>query len=777
MIRSNLALPGRNLRLAIKLPVLFCLAGAIVIVGLSVLNLQRATDLIERKQAQMFALVLRQAGEQLAEWEYHLEEEIEVLSAGHLVKSAAVRLGAVWPFEGTPSAEALRRAFVEDNPEPVRADLLDPGGGSNYAQLHARLHESFRAIAQEYEFGDIYIVSPEGVVMYSVEKDEAFARNVLAGELAETPLGSAVAAALAPDVAEPVWQDFAPDPVSGEISGFYAAPVHALTGELSGAFVLRVTADGIGEMLTTDMLGTTGALYLVGPDRRARAPTKGLDMLAPLPNLPQVSASLSEPRGFDDVTGIGGAPVRSQVVPVSLLGQPRGLIAEQTLAEATAEQRALLVRAAPEIGLVLLLLAIFMLFQFRGLTGRLAGLGDAIDSIAANDHASPIPDQDRRDEIGDIARQLVALRDRLAAGDAAARARQEEAATQAEVMVRLTKALQELSTGNLAHRIEEPFAEAYEPLRADFNTSVETLAATIRSVALNAERIGGSVDEIARAAEDLSHRTETQAATLEETAAAIDELTRSVSGAAENAVAVDRTVGAARTHAEESGAVVSDAVVAMSEIESSSKQITRIVGVIEDIAFQTNLLALNAGVEAARAGDVGKGFAVVATEVRALAQRSSTSAQEIRQLIGQSTAQVENGVVLVGNAGTALEQIVGRVTKIAGLVSEISEGAQEQSMGLGEINAGMGALDNVTQQNAAMVEEVTAAGQSLQQEAAALRQRMTHFRLPQAPPFRDGRAERRASDVERRSGNDRRAAPPAPRAANASAAPNVWQDF
>ena len=308
-------------------------------------------------------------------------------------------------------------------------------------------------------------------------------------------------------------------------------------------------------------------------------------------------------------------------------------------------------------------------------------------------------------------------------------ARAQMEAAQAEVVEALRIGLRQLSEGDLTSRIEQQFTADYEELRADFNEAVDRLCEAMQAVIENATSIRGEAQEISNAADDLSRRTEKQAATLEETAAALDQLTASVRSAAAGATEANRVVTEARGSAEQSGAVVAEAVAAMGEIESSSEKISKIISVIDDIAFQTNLLALNAGVEAARAGEAGRGFAVVASEVRALAQRSSEAAREIDVLISASSGHVQRGVGLVDQAGAALKKIVASVGDISARVSEIAVSAQEQSAGLAEINIAVNQLDQVTQQNAAMFEETTAASHAMTREAEALTSTTGRFRV------------------------------------------------
>lgn len=342
---------------------------------------------------------------------------------------------------------------------------------------------------------------------------------------------------------------------------------------------------------------------------------------------------------------------------------------------------------------------------------------------------------------GDVFKVIACVADVTASEEQRIRQEQQNAAMaemQTHVVDEMRKGLTRLADGDLSVQIKEPFGASYDQLRIDFNTATRRLEEAIAAVVENAGGIRNEASEIARAADDLSRRTENQAATLEQTSASLEELTASVKSAADGAEKANRNVMEARSNAEASGSVVDDAISAMSAIENSSRQISQIIGVIDDIAFQTNLLALNAGVEAARAGDAGRGFAVVASEVRALAQRSSEAAKEIKALISTSSEQVGSGVELVGQTGAALRDILSSVTSISALVEDIANTAREQSVGIGEINAAVNQIDQVTQQNAAMVEESTAASHSMTQEAEQLARLVSQFdisksKVAQAP--------------------------------------------
>ncbi|TDW24945.1 methyl-accepting chemotaxis sensory transducer with Pas/Pac sensor [Rhizobium azibense] len=293
----------------------------------------------------------------------------------------------------------------------------------------------------------------------------------------------------------------------------------------------------------------------------------------------------------------------------------------------------------------------------------------------------------------------------------------------------LANALRAMSAGDLTQEIRSPFLPALEKLRGDFNETSSKLRATLQTISQNAGAIAAASQQIQSASNDLSKRTEQQAASVEETAAALEEITTTVADSSHRAQEAGNLVRRTKEHAENSGKVVGRAVDAMGQIEKSAGEIANIIGVIDEIAFQTNLLALNAGVEAARAGEAGKGFAVVAQEVRELAQRSAKAAKEIKELINTSNEHVKSGVTLVGNTGRALQEIVSQVVQVDGNVGAIVEASKEQATGLKEINTAVNTMDQGTQQNAAMVEETTAAAHSLAREAEQLFELLGQFNI------------------------------------------------
>ncbi|WP_375342461.1 methyl-accepting chemotaxis protein [Yoonia sediminilitoris] len=607
-----------------------------------------------------------------------------------------------------------------------------------YNFQHATYHPHFRHIKDYAGYHDIFIFNNEGDLIYSVYKEADFATNLIDGEFAGSGLGEAFRAANGADRQSLHFVDFLPyGPSADAPAAFIATPIIDESDAQIGVFAIQVPSELISQVLNNPTgMGELGEMYAVGPDFSKRSDARydnTFSILDPTKKTEHVIAALSgETLFFSRADGVHGVPVIAETAPLNVFGQDWGLIAELDLAEVM----------TPVVGvrnIVLLVTSLGALLAVglgvmtaRTVTVPLVRLGDGMEAVSNQRFDHEIADTGRQDEIGSLARILVAFRDGLRDAQHAEEERKSLQAEQQTVVERLSVALGKLADGDLTTKINTEFKGDYDQLRRDYNRTIENLNKTMGGVVDRTGQIRESLQGMTQSSDDLLRRTETQAATLEQTAAALDEMTASVRSAAAGAKEVEQIVSDARHDADESGIVVGNAVKAMTEIEKSSDEITKIIGVIDDISFQTNLLALNAGVEAARAGEAGRGFAVVASEVRALAQRSSDAARQIKDLIGGSSAQVQKGVTLVGQTGDSLNKIVERVAHISELMSEISTSAQEQSTGLGEINIGVTQLDQVTQQNAVMVDEATARSHSLNEEAQTLADLVAQFRLMSA---------------------------------------------
>ncbi|HBF29189.1 methyl-accepting chemotaxis protein [Rhizobium sp.] len=536
------------------------------------------------------------------------------------------------------------------------------------------------------------------------------------------------------------------DASTGQLILSAAVPVKR-DGQLYGVAASDFSLKTLVSMVGAVDMGGKGSAFLINgngtilvhPDQTLV--TKKLSDVFPVAT-PKIGGGLVE-------TTFKNKPVLVNIVQIKGLPIDNwylALVVDQEKAFAAIDDFRIAAVIATIIG-VIAMVGILAFVLLRMVVRPVVSMTKAMSKLAAGDVSTPIPGTERSDEIGQMGAAVAVFRDNAiervrlereaddtrTMSDQERREREAIKAKEAEqvsfAVHALATGLGYLADGDLAHNIETPFAGDLERLRLDFNTAVAKLNDAMTAVGRNAREIDGGAMEIRGSADNLARRTEQQAASVEETAAALEQVTTTVKDSARRADEVGQIVARARSEAEKSGAIVRNAVDAMEAIEKSSSEISNIIGVIDKIAFQTNLLALNAGVEAARAGEAGKGFAVVAQEVRELAQRSAKAAKEIKQLIGVSGDQVVAGVSLVHQTGQALDGIVREVQDINRHISAIVTASREQSQGLQEINTAVNIMDQVTQQNAAMVEQQTAASHGLAQEAASLTALLAQFKL------------------------------------------------
>lgn len=467
-------------------------------------------------------------------------------------------------------------------------------------------------------------------------------------------------------------------------------------------------------------------------------------IIVDLTKLVEQGAPEAEYGKIDDMIDSAGETMAEMLSENAQLG---GLAVRDRLAAAdAASASALFIQFSVGI-LALLSTLIMQLFHGSSLRNGIGAVRTSMQRILEGDITSSVALTDRGDEIGDMARATEMFR--RAAVDkrdlethsektriSVETERRDREAAQGEdekaikfAVDALANGLRRLADGDITTTLDTPFRSDLERLRHDFNQTTAELQNVMTDIRQDSMSIQGYSRQMREAAEDLAKRTEQQAASLEETSAALDQITSRVRSSAERASEAGKMVEGTRQTSEKSGKVVADAMSAMERIEDASREIGKIINVIDEIAFQTNLLALNAGVEAARAGDAGKGFAVVAQEVRELAGRAAGAAKDIKTLVNKSSEEVKNGVNLVTATGEVLSHIGEDVVRISEHVTSIVTAAHEQNTGLAEINSAVNQMDQVTQKNAAMVEETNAVSHTLAQDADKLINAIGRFKL------------------------------------------------
>lgn len=725
----------RRLKIRYKFPLVVAVPTLVLMITASAISFVKANAALGEQRSAAFTQLLEKQSKALGAWIETAHRDVEVLATGKATQDAITAFSDGWQaLDGDPQ-QSLQRLYISENRNPTgqKDRLLDAEDGSDWSGVHAEFHTGFQSFQVLGGYYDLFLFDLEGNLIYSVFKEADFATNFRSGAYAGSDLGAAFKSAATLPKGQTSMTDFAPyAPSSDAPAKFVATPVFDDTGNRIGVVALQLAVEEIGQIISSSpILGQTGQIYAVGQDGTARSKSLdggGYDVFDALPDLPQIRAARNnEETKLYGVVGLSGEKVVSYTKVAEIFGTTWRLVLEQDQAEANVQANNLLYLAIIQAVIVFIIIAFLGYAIASTLTRRIVRLADSVNGLSDGDLESIVSETKTGDELGDIARALENFKNDLAAGQEAINAQKRSAEIQKGVMDELGHALGQLSKGALDCAIKNAFPEEFEVLRRNFNETLSALTGIVRNLQLNAQQINVDAQKLSDGTTSLSQRTENQAATLEETVAAMHEIggsvTKTATGAREIVVAIDST----REEAERGETVGLQAVDAMKTIEESSQQIGNIVQLMDDIAFQTNLLALNAGVEAARAGDAGRGFAVVASEVRALAQRSSDGASEIRRLIIGSNEGIGNGVKLVSDMGTAIEEVLSGVNKVASHIKEIANSAEEQATGLSEINLGIDMLDKVTQQNAAMVDESAASSRELQEKAGEMQRLAAHF--------------------------------------------------
>ena len=680
---------------------------------------------------------------QLDAYTLRVEQSISELSQNAAIAQALETMTNVVPTEKDAIIQAFRREGVS---EEERASFNGEGLRLLYAIRHATINAAIASVWRNTRVSDIYVIDKTGLIIYSVTKGKNFLTNVT------EPQNSAIKELF----------DRIETGKDGVVSttGFSSGNDSAMIGmplavsnwgqlQRKGAVIMRISPDRIGAVVTPEETGKSidDAVLLSAEGKlRAGVLSGGADAA--------VSESLLALSNTSEAGTVMAQTPAGNIFyayrPVSVFGQKHLLAIGQQESKVLAAANDLAFWATLATLAVLAIMTLIGIFVSASLTKPLTGLAGLMERLNGGENDIEIKAVSRGDEIGTMARALESFRQGILDKqhmeaeshrkseelDEERAQREMEKARSAqeleEAVDALATGLANLAAGRLDLRIEKSFVPSLDHLRIDFNNSIAGLDATISSIGESANAIRSGSGELKSASEDLSRRTERQAAALEEAAAALGDMTQAVNVSLSRCnVAVEATAGTMQD-AHKSTAVVKEAIVAMERIETSSAKIRQIIDVIDQIAFQTNLLALNAGVEAARAGEAGKGFAVVAQEVRELAQKSAAAARDITTLIATSAGDVESGVALVLKTGESLEQIQKRIQSVNDQIGEIATASREQSGRLSEINASVNELDHVTQQNAAMVEETTAAAFSLANEADGLTEQVGQFSVGEA---------------------------------------------
>ena len=799
-----------KLKIAQKLPLAMVVSALLVSAGVGTASYLIGSNTVDQMSVRQMQTVADERAKEFRTFLKTIESDVVSTASADLTFAAVRDLAVGWgqmsiakpPLDPVAT---LRHAYIDTNPNPVgqRQALDTPAGEgvkkNSYDFQHVKANPIFRRQMEQRGYADIFLIDLKGNLIYSVMKNDDYARNFAdGGDMADTGLGRVYRAALA--LTEPgqvAFEDVSIYAPAGGPASFLASPVFDPRKKLMGVLAVEMPVGPINAMMQSkDNLGQTGESFFVGADYLMRSDSSfsdGDDILATRYENPIVTAALGGTEGEGTTVDYRGMEMIATATPVEFNGAKWAMVTTISEAEAfapVAEMRDMMLMIGA--GLLILAAAAGYLFS-RTVTKPISRLTGTMDALAAGNLEVEVKGADRSDEIGAMAKAVEVFKDNAAkmtemtegeraaslqrrtdrasmmqqlqgafgevvdaaiAGDFSKRVSadfpdhelntlagsvNELVATVERGIGETGEVLAALAQTDLTQRVSGEYEGAFLRLKSDTNAVAEKLSEIVIGLKETSRSLKTATGEILSGANDLSERTTKQAATIEETSAAMEQLASTVMSNAERANDASKVAAGVTRTAEEGGQVMHRATEAMERITTSSSKISNIIGLIDDIAFQTNLLALNASVEAARAGDAGKGFAVVAVEVRRLAQSAASASSDVKALIEQSGTEVTGGSRLVLEAASKLEAMLTAARSSNDAMDAIARASRDQASAIEEVSAAVRQMDEMTQHNAALVEETNAAIEQTEAQAVELDRIVAIFQVetdesaPRAP--------------------------------------------
>ena len=787
-----------RLKIAQKLPLALVGSALLVSVGVGLASYLIGLQTVQTQRDAAMQAVLDTSAATVENYYGNVEVDLRLFAQRSDTASAVKTLSRTFSDMRTGLGDGVtaffQAGYVDANPNPEAGWELDDSGGKagQYDSQHKRFHPALRALLLERDYADLYLINLDGEIVYSAAKRSDFARNVLSDpELATTGLAQVFTAAKTAEAGKTSFSDLSFYGPRGNLpTSFMAIPVLD-DGEPQGVLAVALASSSVGARLAEiSGLGSGGEALLVGSDGLLRLDSSYIGgddtLLTPLQS-PIIANAIAGTSGEGRITDYRGMPMVIAARGVTVQGTDWAIVAAQP--ESTALAPIVTMRNTMlAVGGALLAVAALAGYLFsRSISKPLSRLTHTMDELADGELEVHVHGQNRRDEIGAMARAVEIFRenavriadmteaeasqiianqaerammmndlqrafgsvvDAAIAGDFSRRVDAEFPDDELNTLARSVNALVDtvdrglgdtgmvlsaLADTDLTQRMEGDYQGAFAKLKTDTNAVADKLSTVVGQLKDTSSLLKTATSEILSGANDLSERTTKQAATIEQTSAAMEQLASTVMANAQRAQDASKASAGVTQTAEEGGEVMHQATEAMERITQSSGKISNIIGLIDDIAFQTNLLALNASVEAARAGDAGRGFAVVAVEVRRLAQSAASASADVKVLIEQSANEVGLGSKLVSDAAGRLSAMLVAARENDQLMDGIARQSREQASAIEEVTIAVRTMDEMTQHNAALVEETNAAIEQTEAQASELDQIVAVFTTTDEP--------------------------------------------